>query len=102
MRPTCIHLRDFTASQIWATICPLQSCGDQLSHTVDNTEVQLGQQETSQAKKHDQSESDEALYLPPLPPDQLDTVVKVTTTHIGSLYIHVYCICTVCCTVYIT
>ena len=30
-----------------------------------------------QAKKLDQSDTDEALYLPPLPPDQLDTVVKV-------------------------
>lgn len=52
--------------------------------TADNSEVQEDQKETAQVKKQDQSDSDEALYLPPLPPDQLDTVVKVTTAHTDS------------------
>ena len=58
-------------------------------HTPDNSESDGGQQlEPTLAKKQEQSDSDEALYLPPLPPDQLDTVVKVTTacTH---QYVHV-------------
>ena len=60
------------------TRCPQQNFIDQVYHTADNSEAQESKRETSQAKRHDQSDSDEALYLPPLPPDQLDTVVKVT------------------------
>lgn len=58
-----------------------------LYHTADVSEEQKGQAEASQLKKHDQSESEEALYLPPLPPDQLDTVVKVTASD-PHMYIH--------------
>ena len=61
------------------------------------TEQQESQGEASQLKKPDQSgETDEALYLPPLPPDQLDTVVKVMpTTHMydchqyNTYYVHI-------------
>ena len=63
----------------------LQRFGNQFCHTADNSEAQEGQQEATQAKKQDQSDSDEALYLPPLPPDQLDTVVKVTAAHTAAL-----------------
>lgn len=62
----------------------IKGCLIEFCHTTDNSEVQEGQLEAAQVKKQDQSDSDEALYLPPLPPDQLDTVVKVTTAHTGS------------------
>ena len=89
MQPTCLHLRDlllYSGVQVMHQMSH-QSCGDQLYHTTDNSEVEQGQEETTQVKKHDQSDSDEALYLPPLPPDQLDTVVKVTTVYISSTYV---------------
>ena len=60
--------------------------------TVD-TATETEANETSQAQKLDQSEAaDEALYLPPLPPDQLDTVVKVmlsTCMHTPTHSVHV-------------
>ena len=60
-----------------------------LYHTTDTSEQQAGQKEASQLKKHDQSDSDEALYLPPLPPDQLDTVVKVmASAHMHAVHLN--------------
>ena len=80
------------------SLCPHCSNNPRYSSIQHFTIDTAAETETSQAQKLDQSEAaDEALYLPPLPPDQLDTVVKVILSTCMHTPTHSVCIdCCVC------